>query len=125
MLPDGCYPEHDPSKSYCSENKGKDLPYPRFPSIDDLVSIEDMAQLLGVTRRHLADARFDDPPLPYFRFGRRLLISKVQIAWWMNEKQTTQIDKYFIERRRRLSKNQLFKKKGGANAAAVAKKRVG
>jgi hypothetical protein len=107
VLADGCYPEHDATKSWCEQFKGNRSKFPRFNNVDDLITIEDMAKFLGVRRRYLADARYQDPALPYFRFGKMILLSKVQVAWWLNEIQETQIDKYFLDRRRRLANGKL------------------
>lgn len=101
IFDDGCFPVHDPTKSYCSEFKGRKAIYPRFPSLDDLLPIDDMALKLGVKRKYLADARYEDPPLPYLRFGRRIMISLTQLVWWLNEKQDTKPDPYFLARKRR------------------------
>ena len=125
LLPDGCYPDHDPTKSYCEQFKGRRSKYPRFPSVDDLIPIEDMAEKLGVKRRWLADARFEDPALPYIRFGRKMLVSKVQVAWWLNEVQDNQVDRYFLDRRRRIVTGKGAAPTGaqrGHRASTVAKK---
>ena len=126
LLPDGCYPEHDPTKSYCEQFAGRRAKYPRFPSVDDLLTIEEMAEKLGVKRRWLADARYEDPALPFIRFGRRILVSKAQIAWWINEIQDTQVDKYFLDRRRRIVSGKgtapTGAQRGRGRAATVAKK---
>lgn len=104
ILSDGCFPKHDPTKTYCSEYKGRIAEYPRFRTYSELKTIEEWASVLKVSRRWLADGRYTDPALPYIRLGKAILLAEPQLVWWLNELQSRKPDNYFLDRKRRLAK---------------------
>lgn len=104
ILPDGCFPKHDSTQTYCTEYKGRVAEYPRFRTYQEIKTIEEWASTLKVSRRWLADGRYIKPALPYIRLGKVIMLAESQLIWWLNELQTQKPDNYFLDRRRRLAR---------------------
>jgi hypothetical protein len=91
------------------------VPRPPIENLDDMITEEQLQQLLGVkgyTTRPWRGGKDGKPSLPYVRFGNQIRYFKNQVAWWMNEWQIAVVDKNRIEHRARLIKIWEKKKPG-------------
>lgn len=87
--------------------------YPDFKSLDELYTAAQMAAKLGIKRRSLMEARYDEPGLPFIRIGNLVLIAESQLVWWLNQRQRRVPDSYWMDRQRRIKMGTLTRQKGG------------
>lgn len=76
--------------------------YPLIPNLDDLMRLDDVADHFGLKMTTLRVMRFQEPRLPYLRFGGKIWISKTQFVWFLNRWQREKLDKYYLDRKRRV-----------------------
>jgi hypothetical protein len=81
---------------------------PLIASLDDLMTTDEAAKFFNVSKKTVDMWRYGReqaaPKLPYFRLANKIYLSRAQLVWWLNEWQKRVIDKYHVDRMRRLEK---------------------
>lgn len=76
---------------------------------DDLITREQLAELFGISVATLDKWRWGregKPIMPFVRLGTRVMFSKTQMIWWLNQYQK-QLDPYLEDRKQRKKEGQL------------------
>jgi len=74
---------------------------PLISDWDDLITLKEVAEKFGLKEHTIRQMRFEEPKLPYLRFGGKIWLSKQQFIWFLNRWQRERPDKYYIDRKRR------------------------